>query len=101
MNYARAIRTMAAARGLTQQELAERLRMDEGQLSRVGRVTPPTMRTLERIARTLEMPLFLLVLLASDVDDLGGPDRGVQLAGLGPQILATVIAFGPAGKPGG
>lgn len=91
MNYRLAIDVVAAARGLAQKDLVARMGVDKASLSRLGRSgAAPTTRTLEALASALEIPLYLLVLLASDPEDLG-PTPEVARA-LGGQILATLIA---------
>ncbi len=91
MNYNRAIKTLAAARGLSLKQLADKLGMDKASLTRLGRLgNSPTSRTLESVARALEVPLYLLVLLASDPEELGPEPAAAQL--LGAQILARLLA---------
>lgn len=70
MNYGRAIKTLCAVREMSQQDLAKAMDADEAFISRVvTKDGSPRMETLERIAVALDVPLFLLVLLAED-DDL-------------------------------
>lgn len=92
MNYRRAIDVVSAARGLAQQDIAARMGVDKSFLSRLGKGSgAPTMRTLEKVASALEIPLFLFVLLASDRDDLGV----LGTAGnLGEVLLASLIGGG-------
>ena len=80
MNYSKAIRTVRAARGISQQELASRAKLDASYISRIesgGRV--PTLEVLETIAKALKTPVYLLTLLASEKDDLQGlPEKDTK-----------------------
>lgn len=89
MNFGRAIKTISAARGLTQRPLAARTGLTQSALSRLEREgSNPTMKTLARVAEALDTPVYLLVLLASDVDDLGD---GAAATALAPQVLAILM----------
>jgi len=73
MNYSKAIRTVRAAKGISQKELASKTELDPSYISRIekgGRV--PTLEVIEKIAKQLEIPVYLLTLLASEHDDLQG-----------------------------
>lgn len=88
MNYGRAIRILCAAREMSHGELADRASMDPGFLSRT--LIPgmsPNVKTIERIAAALQTPLWLLVLLASDAEDVD--ERAA--ATLGKHVLDTLL----------
>lgn len=73
MNYSRAIRTIRAARGISQQDLAKYIKLNASYISRIesgDRV--PTLEVVELISKELKIPLYLLTLLASDKEDLQG-----------------------------
>ncbi len=80
MNYAKAFRTIRAAKGITQKELADVLDVDASYVSRIeasdkkdaakntGRV--PSTQILEKISNTFNVPFYLIALLASEEEDL-------------------------------
>lgn len=82
MNYAKAIRTIRAVKGITQKNLAEILDVDASYVSRIeasdkkdvakdaGRV--PSTQILEKISNSFDVPFYLIVLLASEEEDLKG-----------------------------
>lgn len=73
MNYSKAIRTVRAARGISQQELASLTKLDASYISRIesgDRV--PTLEVIEIISKKLKIPVYLLTLLASEQEDLQG-----------------------------
>lgn len=73
MNYAKALRTVRAARGISQQELALKAKLDASYVSRIesgDRI--PTLEVLGTLAKELKVPVYLLTLLASEKDDLKG-----------------------------
>ena len=73
VNYGRAIRTIRAARQLSQKQLAERACISASYISLVesGSRTPSP-DVISTISRVLEVPVFLLSLFASDSEDLDG-----------------------------
>ncbi|MCC7142222.1 MAG: helix-turn-helix transcriptional regulator [Candidatus Eisenbacteria bacterium] len=84
MNYGKGIRTIRAARGLTQKQLASAVRVDSSFMSLLERgARAPSIGTLEAIAEALGVPVYLLILFSSDKDDLRGitPDQA-QLMGM-------------------
>lgn len=98
MNYGRALRLIRSSRDLTQKQVAGRAKVDPSLISLLenGERQPST-ETLERLARALEVPLYLLVLLASDEDDLRGITAD-QAAALGRQLLGLLR---PSPRSGG
>lgn len=92
MDYARAIRTVRAHRGLSQQELAIQMDVDEAFLSRLGKGdSTPSGKTLEKVAGALGIPLYLLVLLASDEEDLKTMSKE-QADVLGRQLIEMLLS---------
>lgn len=71
MNYARAIRIARAVSGLQQKELAQKAKLTSSYISLVetGKRSP-SIASLSKISRALEIPEHLLTLLAADSDDL-------------------------------
>ncbi len=82
MKYGKAIRAVRSARGLTQQTLAETIGLDSSYISLIenGRRVP-SLKVLEDIATALATPLYLLLLLGSEAEDLRGtsPERAQEL----------------------
>lgn len=73
MDYGKAIRTVRGARGISQKELGKATKIDPSYISRIesgDRI--PTLEGLEKIAKALCVPLYLLILLASEEKDLNG-----------------------------
>lgn len=72
MNYGKAIRTIRASRNMSRQELSNKLgvvpsylfRIEDGQRN-------PSVKLLHKIADTLDVPFYLLALLASDLSEVG------------------------------
>ncbi|HEX4451710.1 MAG TPA: helix-turn-helix transcriptional regulator [Kofleriaceae bacterium] len=92
MNYDRAIKTVRALRGMSQQDLAHRMQVDEAFVSRLGKSgNPPSGRTLERVASALDVPMYLLILLASEQHELGSMSTQ-QAEALGKQLLSLLLA---------
>lgn len=91
MDYGRAIRLVRATRGLSQKRLAKLLDVDPSYVSLLERgERTPSASTLESIASEFNVPLYLLVLLGSDDDDLAGvTTEHAKL--LGAEILRALI----------
>lgn len=73
MNYGRAIRTLRAARELSQKELAALVAVSPSYISLVesgARIPGPA--TMASISKAMKVPAFLLSFLASDAEDLRG-----------------------------
>lgn len=84
MNYGKGIRTLRAARGLSQKQLASAAQLDSSFMSLLERgARAPSMGTLEAIAGALAVPVYLLILFSSDREDLRSvtPDQA-QLLGM-------------------
>ena len=91
MNYARAIRTVLAARGMSQRGLAQEMDVSESYISKLGTAGyTPSGNTLNRVAEALGVPVYLLVLLASDSEDLKGMTLK-QASILGSQLLDVLL----------
>jgi transcriptional regulator with XRE-family HTH domain len=92
MRYDRAIRIIRTARDLSQKDLAVRTGLAPSYISLIeaGRRTP-TESTLKTIADKLQVPKYLLLLLASDPDDLKGISSE-QAENLGQQLLGILLS---------
>ena len=83
MDFAKALRTARAARGLSQKQLAASAELDSSFISLLesGQRTPRT-ATLEAISKALEVPMYLIMLLASEPEDLHGlPQKEARVLG--------------------
>lgn len=86
MDYSRAIRIVRSARGLSQKELSELAELNPGYISRIEKGTrQPTAKAVERISKALDVPLYLILLLAS-----GDSDR-VPKAALAEDLLQVLL----------
>lgn len=74
MNYARAIRIARAARGMSQKQLAMRANLKPSYVSLLesGKRDNPTMKTIEALARALDVPIDVLLLFGAEESDLNG-----------------------------
>lgn len=93
MDFGKAIKTVRAARGLTQEQLAEATDRDTSFISRIeSGAREPSVTSLREIARALGVPFYLLTLLASGQDDLATiqPDLANRL---GLDLLKVVIGL--------
>ena len=71
MKYGKAIRICRAARGLSQKNLATKVGLDSSHISLIeAEKRSPSLETIERIAKSLGVPLHLLTLLASEQKDV-------------------------------
>lgn len=91
MDYGRAVRVARSARNLSQKELAERLEVHPSLISHIeaGKRRPST-KTLEDIATTLQVPMYLLLLLGSEESDIRAipaPDA----AAIGQTLLKILV----------
>lgn len=76
MNYGKAIKTIRAAKGISQKDLSKELQLDASYLSRIERGERiPSTSLLEEISKKLGIPLYLLTLLSSDKEDLKSADK--------------------------
>ena len=92
MNYSKAIRTARALADMPQRELAERVGMDASLISMLeSGKRKPSLNTLEKIAKALNIPFHLFTLLAAEREEIKGadPDTLHKLAvGLSKLLLA-------------
>lgn len=73
MNYGRALKLLREKRKLKQKDLAEHAGLDPGYVSQIesGKRVPGT-PAVESMAKALGVPVYLLMLFASDAEDLRG-----------------------------
>ncbi len=91
MNYGKAIKTIRAAKGISQKDLSEELKLDASYLSRIEKgERTPSVKLLEEISRKLEIPFYLLSLLASDKDDLKNADKN-EIEKIGKNLLLALL----------
>lgn len=73
MKYGRAIRVARTAKDIKQKVLAERADINVNYLSLIEKEhRTPSIQMLEKIAKALEVPLPILMLLAADKEDFAG-----------------------------
>jgi len=71
MKFGKAIRVIRATRNISQKKLSELTNLDFSYISRIeSEDRIPSTETLKNIADALSVPVYLLVLLASDKSDL-------------------------------
>lgn len=91
MNYGKAIKTIRAAKGISQKELSNELQLDSSYLSRIEKGERiPSVELLETIARKLQIPLYLFILLSSQKEDLKGVDEK-DIDTLGKNLLKVLL----------
>lgn len=92
MKYGKALKLVRVARGLSQKELALRADMDASYISLLeGEKRVPTVTTLGELAKVLDIPLHLLVLLGSEEDDLRGISSG-HASEIATHLLGALMA---------
>lgn len=98
MNYNKAIRTVRAAKGISQKELAALTKLDASYISRIEaghRI--PTLEVIELISEKLKIPVYLLTLLASDQKDLNGlPEK--ETKNIATNLLDVLISANHGNK---
>lgn len=92
MNYGRALKALREVRHLKQKELADRAQLDASYVSQIesGKRIPST-SAIEAIAKALGVPMHLLLLFASDAEDLRGLSEE-QARQLEMQLLSVILA---------
>lgn len=76
MNYGKAIKTIRAAKGISQKELSKRLKLNSSYLSRIEKgERTPSVDLLETISKELHMPFYLFMLLSSQKEDIKKADE--------------------------
>ncbi len=91
MNYGKALRIARAASGLQQQELAKKAGLTASYVSLVemGKRNP-SIGTLRKLSRALEVPPHLLTLLATETQDTDLVDPK-EVAVLGDSLLQLLL----------
>jgi transcriptional regulator with XRE-family HTH domain len=93
MDFAKAIRTVRAAKGLAQKDLAARSKLDASYISLLecGKRNP-SLAIVEKIASALDVPLYVLMMFGASDSDLrfiGAEDA----SHLGGQILKALASI--------
>ena len=102
MEYGRAIRVVRSAHGLSQRQLAERIGHSPSHLSLIeSGKRNPSLKLLEEIATSLTVPMHLLTLLASDVEEIDDPKHAEQIADVAMALLRVLVAEGQPTLPMG
>jgi transcriptional regulator with XRE-family HTH domain len=102
MDFGKAIRICRSAYGLTQGQLARRLKLSASQVSLIesGR-RQPSAEVLKNVSRALKVPLPLLMLLgseAADLDDVHSEEEITQLAKSLLRLLVRAAADPPTAR---
>jgi transcriptional regulator with XRE-family HTH domain len=90
MNLGKSIKICRVSRGLSQEELARKIRKSIAYVSLIEQgKRDPAMSTVEEIARALEIPMSLLTFLAAEPGELKGVPEDVRdkLAGVVHRLL--------------
>ncbi len=91
MKPGKAIRIVRTARRLSQKDLAEKVSIDQSHISLLERdLREPSLKVLEAISEALEVPVYLLVLLGSEQQDLRGISE-VQAKAMGQELLRVLL----------
>ena len=91
MNYGKAIRTARAAKNMEQKELARLAKLNASYISLIeSNHRAPSPAALDALAKALRMPLYLLMLLGSEQDDLHGVSEK-EASLLAKQLLNVVL----------
>lgn len=92
MDYSRAIRTIRAAKKLSQSEFSEIIGIDQSLVSRIeSGERKPSIRNLEAISEKLSIPIHLIALLASEPSDLKGISES-EAQKLGDSLLKILVS---------
>jgi transcriptional regulator with XRE-family HTH domain len=93
MDYGKAIKIIRNSRGLSQKDLADRIKLAPSYISRIeAGERKPTIETLEKIAKKLGVPVYLIVLMSSDKTDLKGLPSDL-INKLGQNLLNIILNF--------
>lgn len=91
MNYGKTIKLLRNAKQLSQSELAKKIGLDSSYISRIeANKRSPSIENLEQIAKELSVPLYLIILLASEKEDLKGVDTDTTQA-IGKNLLNILM----------
>ena len=92
MNYGKALRLVRSSRNISQRELSETINLDPSYISLIEKgKRVPTIETLEKIVKVLDIPIHLFFLLASDKDEVKKlhPNKKTDVAKLLLDILLS------------
>ena len=81
MKYGKAIKIIRSAKGITQKKLAEISNLDKSYISRIeSEERAPTLESLEKISKALNVPLHCIILLSSNKKDINKSDSKDKIA---------------------
>jgi transcriptional regulator with XRE-family HTH domain len=100
MNYGKAIRVTRALADVSQRELARKLNTDPSYISLLeANKREPSRELLEKIAEVFEVPLHLLILMATDSID-SGQSESARLSTIAETLAKLMFADeGSDGQP--
>lgn len=91
MKYSKALRLVRTMKGLSQKGLADLTNLDQGYISHIEQGKKiPSVEALEKIVKSLGIPLYLFFLLASEKDELKGLSES-EAAQLGNRLLKLLL----------
>lgn len=95
MNFGRALRIGRSLRGFSQKEVAERARLNPSFVSLLEKnLRVPSLETQQKLAEALEIPFYLMSLLAASEKELQGATRE-QAELIGKELLRLISAGNP------
>ena len=95
MNFGRALRIARALRDLSQKDLAKRASLTPSFISLLEKnLRQPSAETQQRIATALEIPTYILALLAARESELKGVTTEQALA-IGMELIKLVASQSP------
>jgi transcriptional regulator with XRE-family HTH domain len=98
MNYGKGIKIARTIAGLSQKELAKRADIDPSHISLIEKgKRKPTLRTLERLIRALDIPHDLIILLSADRNELAISDPK-ELERVAQSMVRLLVRNGPKTK---
>lgn len=94
MDYGKALRVIRLSKRLSQVELAKKINVDASYVSRIeAKKRIPTIEFLESVSKKISVPLYLIILLASEKDDLKGVGEEVTQM-MGKNLLDLLVLPG-------
>lgn len=98
MDYSKALRIARAATGLQQREVASRSGLDPSHISLIEKgKRQPSIEAVGRISQALDIPDYLLTLLAAEPEDIAGIEP-TELARVAESLTRFLAGHGKRGK---
>jgi len=98
MDYSKAIRIARAIAGIEQRELAKRADLDPSYVSLIeSGARRPSLRTIAKFSKALEVPEPLLTMLATEAEDLKGIEEE-EFQTIGRYLARFLVRHGSSRK---